>query len=100
PLDYKVGSEFKGSELVGLKYEPLFDNRDFVEAHTISLNNKPTTSHQVFAADYVSAESGTGIVHLAPAYGEEDFELAKSSGIKVVEAIDENGIYYDEVPFY
>ena len=78
PLEYTVVRELKGKELVGKIYEPLFENRG-------------ENAHKVWAAPYVSHEDGTGIVHLAPAYGEEDFELAKENGIPVVHTIDENG---------
>ena len=100
PLDYTLGQELKGSDLVGLKYQPLFDSFDYQMAHTIANYEGETHDYTVEAAEYVSAESGTGIVHLAPAYGEEDFALALKNGIRTVEALDENGIYYDEVPFY
>ncbi|MFZ2494748.1 MAG: isoleucine--tRNA ligase [Candidatus Saccharimonadales bacterium] len=78
PLAYEIVRELKGKELIGKSYEPLFENRG-------------KNAHQVWAAPYVSAEDGTGIVHLAPAYGEEDFELAKQNDIPVVHTIDENG---------
>jgi isoleucyl-tRNA synthetase len=80
PLQYEVINELKGAELVGKRYDPLFENRG-------------PLAHKVWAADYVSDEDGTGIVHLAPAYGEEDFELAQEKGIPVVHVIDENGLY-------
>ena len=80
PLDYEVSREFKGGELVGLEYEPLFVDRG-------------ENAHKVWAAPYVSHEDGTGIVHLAPAYGEEDFVLAKENGIPIVHTIDENGLF-------
>lgn len=67
------------------EYEPLFEHRG-------------EGAHRLLLAHYVTAESGTGIVHLAPAYGEEDFELAKEQGIPVVHVIDENG-YYTEGDF-
>ncbi len=78
PLEYTVPREFKGKELVGKSYEPLFVDRG-------------DNAHKVWAAPYVSSEDGTGIVHLAPAYGEEDFILAKEEHIPVVHTIDENG---------
>ena len=68
----------KGSELVGRSYEPLFDNRG-------------ENAHKVWAADYVTTEDGTGIVHLAPAYGEEDFALAQANKIPIVHTLDETG---------
>ncbi len=100
PLDYKVRETLLGKELVGLKYEPLFDDEAYHMAHTIALHDGPSIDNVVVAADYVSDESGTGIVHIAPCYGEEDFALAKQENIRAIEALDENGIYYPEVPFY
>jgi isoleucyl-tRNA synthetase len=78
PLEYSVIRELKGKDLVGKSYEPLFTDRG-------------ENAHKVWAADYVSAEDGTGIVHLAPAYGEEDFALAKEHKVPVVHSIDETG---------
>ena len=99
-LEYNVLKTFLGKELVGLSYKPLFDSKEYHLAHTIALHSDMSVDNVVVAADYVSAESGTGIVHLAPCYGEEDFELAKQERIRVVEALDENGIYYADVPYY
>ncbi|HSX46705.1 MAG TPA: isoleucine--tRNA ligase, partial [Patescibacteria group bacterium] len=79
-LDYRVIREFKGKELVGLSYEPLFADRG-------------KNAHQVWHADFVHAEEGTGIAHEAPAYGEEDFELAAAHKIPVVHVLDEYGTY-------
>ena len=79
-LDYTVIRELTGAELVGKSYEPLFENRG-------------ENAHKIWAADYVTTESGTGIVHLAPAYGEEDFIFAKEKNIPVVHVLDEFGVY-------
>lgn len=81
PLNYKVVRTIKGSELVGKSYEPLFGI------------DRGENAHKVWHADYVSADDGSGIVHIAPAYGEEDFEMAKREKIPVVHVIDENGNY-------
>lgn len=78
--DVKLVRCFQGSKLVGLEYEPLFENHG-------------ENAHKIWAADYVTTDSGTGIVHLAPAYGEEDFILAKEKGIPVVHVLDEYGKY-------
>jgi len=78
PLAYKVLRELKGKDLVGKSYEPLFEDRG-------------ENAHKVWAADYVSDEDGTGIVHLAPAYGEEDFALAQEFNVPVVHSIDATG---------
>lgn len=81
-LDYKVVRTLKGKELVGKTYEPLFEDRG-------------AGAHKVWAADYVTTDSGTGIVHLAPAYGEEDFILAQEKKIPVVHVLDEYGKYVE-----
>jgi isoleucyl-tRNA synthetase len=81
PLKYELGRQLKGRELVGLNYEPLLGI------------GRGQHAHKVWHADYVSADEGTGIVHLAPAYGEEDFELALANKIPVLHVIDPNGFY-------
>lgn len=80
PLEYEEIEELMGSELVGLSYEPLFVNRG-------------KNAHKIWHADYVETEAGTGIVHLAPTYGEEDFELAKKEKFPAVHVIDQNGFF-------
>lgn len=80
PLEYTVLKKIKGSELVGKRYEPLFENHG-------------PNAHRILAADFVTAEDGTGIVHEAPAYGEEDYELCKKEQVPVVSIVDENGHY-------
>ena len=86
PLDYKVLQKFPGSELVGKKYQPLDTGSAWPDSDKI---------HTIYAADFVSHESGTGIVHIAPAYGEDDFELGKANGIAPFHVIDDNGYYTD-----
>ncbi len=81
PLPYDIVREMKGSDLVGKSYEPLLGV------------DRGEGAHKVWSAPYVSHEDGTGIVHIAPAYGEEDFILAKEKRIPVVHAIDENGYF-------
>lgn len=79
-LDYTIIRSLPGKELIGKHYQPLFADRG-------------DNAHRVWNADYVSTESGTGIVHLAPAYGEEDFELAQEKGIPIIHVLDEYGIF-------
>jgi isoleucyl-tRNA synthetase len=80
PVAHKVLRTFKGEELVGREYEPLFEDRG-------------KNAHKVWHADYVSLEDGTGMVHLAPAYGEEDYQLSREKGFPFVSNIDDNGFY-------
>ncbi|NLT04747.1 MAG: isoleucine--tRNA ligase [Solirubrobacterales bacterium] len=68
----QVGAPFKGAELIGRRYRgPLFRLDD----------GGPRNAFQVIAGDFVTTDDGTGIVHLAPAYGEDDFDAAAKAGI-------------------
>ncbi len=81
-------STVKGKALVGKKYEPLFVMDDEIA--------KDENAHKIWAADFVSAEDGTGIVHIAPAYGEDDFALGRKNRIPTRHTIDDNGYYFPE----
>lgn len=83
--EYEVLKEVKGKELENKKYEPLFDYFKDKDAFKIVLG------------DFVTAEDGTGIVHTAPAFGEEDYEVCKKYNIPVVQPVDENGKFTEEV---
>ena len=74
---------FKGEELVGLEYEPPFD---FFEG-------KIANAHKVLDGDFVTTEDGTGIVHIASGFGEDDFNLCKKNGIGVVCPVDDGGCF-------
>ncbi len=80
PLEYAIVKDIDGGNLVTKNYEPLFENHG-------------ENAHKIWAADYVTTDSGTGIVHIAPAYGEEDFVLARQHNIPVVHVLDEYGTY-------
>jgi isoleucyl-tRNA synthetase len=79
----------RGTELLGLRYTPPFD----------FFTGRPN-AHQVLAAEYVTTEDGTGIVHIAPAFGEEDKEVTDAAGIEVVVPVDSRGEFTAEVPSY
>ena len=72
----EIVEEIKGQDLIGLEYEPIFD----FYAKDESLKNKEN-GWKVYAADFVTAEEGTGIVHIAPAFGENDMELGKRENL-------------------
>ena len=74
---------FKGKELVGLEYEPVFD---FFEG-------KIANAHKVLDGDFVTTEDGTGIVHIASGFGEDDFNLCKKNGIGVACPVDDGGCF-------
>ncbi|MEU5692532.1 isoleucine--tRNA ligase [Actinosynnema sp. NPDC020468] len=84
-----VVARYKGSELVGRRYTPPFD---FFAGRE--------NAHQVLPADYVTTEDGTGVVHIAPAFGEEDKAVTDAAGIEVVVPVDPHGRFTAEVPPY
>lgn len=86
PIHFEIVNLIDGSELVGLSYEPLFEDSKYS-------GEGEENAYKVWGADYVSLESGTGIVHSAPAYGEEDFNFGKKYGIPVFHVLDEYGKY-------
>ncbi len=80
--------EFSAREAIGIEYEPLFD----VPA---AWNDK---AFKVYPADFVTTEEGTGVVHTAVVYGEEDYELGVRVGLPVVPLLDEKGIFNEKAP--
>ena len=80
PLEYSIVKTIKGSELVGKRFEPLFENRG-------------PNAHKVLHADFVTTDDGTGLVHIAPAYGEDDYELCRKHDVPVLSLVDGDGNY-------
>jgi len=89
--EYTIVRECAGSELEGRVYSPLFPY--FVE-------KKEEGAFRVISADFVSTEGGTGIVHIAPAFGEDDAEAGRGNGIPDVCPIDEEGRFLEDVAGY
>jgi len=87
--DAKVVREAQGSELLDLDYEPLFP---FVRPDT--------RAYFVTEADFVTTDEGTGVVHCAPAYGLDDYELCAARGVGLVNPVDEAGRFREEVTDY
>ncbi|KQT22009.1 isoleucine--tRNA ligase [Chryseobacterium sp. Leaf404] len=84
-IPYQILSEFKGADLVGIKYEQLLD-------YAIPYQN-PENAFRVIAGDFVTTEDGTGIVHTAPTFGADDAKVAKDASPEVppMLVLDENG---------
>ena len=80
PLEYSIIKTIKGAELVGKRFEPLFENRG-------------PNAHKVLHADFVTTDDGTGLVHIAPAYGEDDYELCRKYDVPVLSLVDGDGNY-------
>jgi len=86
-IEHTVVKTVKGEQLVGARYEQLFDYIDVDSANAF----------QVFAADFVSTASGTGIVHTAPAYGVDDLALGQANDLPVVHSVGLDGHFIDDV---
>jgi len=83
---YHIVKELTGEELIGKTYEPLFalNNLDDYENRA--------NLYRVWGAEFVSIEDGSGVLHVAPAFGEDDLLLGKQQGIPVLITVDENGM--------
>lgn len=90
---FKEGCEvldtFKGKELIGKRYTPMFD---------YFVNEASPNSFTVIGEDSIGEDVGTGIVHSAPAFGEIDFFACKNAGIEIVCPVDQNGRFTEEIP--
>ena len=85
---HKIVEEMKGKKLVGLEYEPLYDIREL----------KSKNSYKVIPADFVSTEEGTGVVHTAVMYGEDDYVVGTKLGLPKVHTVGQDGKFLDNVP--
>ncbi|MCP4394076.1 MAG: isoleucine--tRNA ligase [Alphaproteobacteria bacterium] len=83
----QVGT-IKGSELVGRTYEPLFPFFEY----------RKEDSFRILSGDFVTTEDGTGVVHMAPGFGEDDLNICRSEDIKIVCPVDSKGRFTKEVP--
>ena len=84
--DYEVVREFPGTELLGTKYEQL-----------MPFGKVEGKAFEVIHGDYVTLSDGTGVVHIAPAYGEDDSLVAKANGITFINLVDREGRFVEEV---
>lgn len=80
--NYKIEETFKGKDLIGQEYEPIFPQ-------------KIEKGYRVIAGDFVTTEDGTGIVHIAPAFGEDDFQARKNNDLPIIMNVDEEGQFTD-----
>ncbi|MEI6191312.1 MAG: class I tRNA ligase family protein [bacterium] len=89
--NYAVVEEFKGEKIIGKSYRPVFD----------FYNNKETKNidngFKVYGANFVTMEDGTGIVHIAPAFGEDDMNLGKEKNLPFIQHVGTNGKFKEEV---
>ncbi|MBN20266.1 MAG: isoleucine--tRNA ligase [Bdellovibrionaceae bacterium] len=87
----QIVETLKGASLVGKTYEPLF---------SYFKDEEKNGAFQIIHSDHVTTEAGTGIVHMAPAFGEEDFYACQKAGLPLVNPVDDDGRFTNEVPDY
>ncbi|MEZ4705465.1 MAG: isoleucine--tRNA ligase [Bdellovibrionota bacterium] len=88
---FTILAQWKGKEMEGWTYHaiiPCFEGKI------------PEQAHQVLLAQYITDDSGTAIVHQAPAFGEDDFEVCKRYGIPALDHVDEEGVFNSECPLF
>ncbi len=85
----EIIEEFKGETLLNMEYEQLLP---FLKAEG--------PAFRVYGADFVSTEDGTGIVHIAPAFGEDDYQLGRKHNLPVLQPVDKEGKFTAEVPLW
>lgn len=95
--DYKVISRKSGKEWEGLEYEPLFAQTT-AEIKRISPASAPAKAHYVVCDNYVTMADGTGVVHIAPAFGEDDYKVGKKYALPVVQLVNERGCFDERFP--
>ncbi|MEN9523825.1 MAG: hypothetical protein RL065_2202, partial [Bacteroidota bacterium] len=86
-IPWKIIAEFKGKELEGIRYEQLLP----CEANTKANLDGANDAWRVICGDFVTTEDGTGIVHIAPSFGADDFRVAKQNGIGALTMVDKRG---------
>ncbi len=90
---YEILEEFSGTDLEGMEYEPLF------KCAGEAAEKQHKKAHYVVVDDYVTMEDGTGVVHQAPAFGEDDARVGRKYGLPLVQFVDERGNMTEETPF-
>jgi isoleucyl-tRNA synthetase len=83
--EYKISKKYKGTDLSGKKYVPVFKYTESTDAF------------KIITSDFVSTSEGTGIVHIAPAFGEDDMKAGKQYSLPMVQMVDDEGKFKSEV---
>lgn len=85
--DWEITETFPGKELIGKCYQPLYS---FFETNT-------EKDYRIYAGDFVSMEDGTGIVHIAPGFGEDDTKLGEQHGLSILLTVNDEGLFVDKL---
>ncbi len=88
--DYEIIKKFSGKNLLDLEYEPLYE--------ISAVKNSGKKTHYVVSADFVTTEDGTGIVHIAPMHGEDDYNVGVKYDLPIIPLLDQSGHYNDNAP--
>ncbi|MES2416481.1 MAG: class I tRNA ligase family protein, partial [Patescibacteria group bacterium] len=87
---YEIIAEHKGNEMAGMQYEKIYDASAL---YSPSEKEKILNAHKIYVGDFVTTTDGTGIVHIAPMYGADDFDLATKNNLPKVHTVDTTGIF-------
>jgi len=87
-IEGEIIERIKGKDLIGLKYEPLFSLKSVAKERNI---------YKVVGADFVSLEEGTGLIHIAPAFGEDDMNLGKEKNLPILMTVNSEGKFEKEI---
>ncbi len=90
---YEILEKYKGTDLKGKAYEPLF------ECSGKEAANQKKKAHYAVCDNYVTMEDGTGIVHIAPAFGEDDARVGRENDLPMIQFVDTRGNMTEETPF-
>lgn len=94
--EYEIVAEHKGSEMVGMEYEPLYP---YLKNSLVVKGEDISKAFKVYEADFVTTTDGTGIVHTAVMYGQDDFELGTKIGLPKIHTVDEAGHFLQNMDF-
>ncbi len=86
-MDWEIKEHIPGKDLVGKEYEPLFN----------FLATNPEKDYHIYAAKFVTMNEGTGVIHIAPAFGEEDFNFGQEVGLSILETLNDEGKFIEQV---
>ncbi|MCR5047972.1 MAG: isoleucine--tRNA ligase [Saccharofermentans sp.] len=90
---YEIIETYKGTDLKGKAYEPLF------ECSGVEAANQKKKAHYAVCDNYVTMEDGTGIVHIAPAFGEDDARVGRDNDFPMIQFVDTRGNMTEQTPF-
>lgn len=95
--EYNIVEELKGKDLIGLSYEPLYPYTKLIASKEET--EKMGNAYKIYGADFVTTEDGTGVVHIAPMYGQDDFDLGNEVGLPKCHLVGLDGKFLEGTDF-